>query len=384
MYLFGEDELKAIRKVVDSKKLFRYQGPGVETESSIFEKEFASYHGANHALVLSSGTNALVLALSSLGVGPGDHVLVPAYTFFATIAAVVQVGATPIVVNIDQHLSIDPREITKKLTPQTKAIIAVHMDGLNCDLASLTKICEDKKIHLIEDVAQAVGGKYKNRSLGTFGKFGCFSFNQDKIITSGEGGAIVTNDKVLFQKSLCAHDTCNQFGLTLKNTYEIETFIGYSMRVSEITGAILREQLKKLDKIVERLRSNKEEILSRFDDSKNIIFAHDSGGDCGTSLHLICQDPLETVSKSKAILNLGLRAGPLSVRPAHCVWQWIHLLKNEKYIHPQLNPQNFLDEKVKYDQSEFASSIDLLSRIIRVEIPYELDLHQVANLNKII
>lgn len=380
MYLFGDDELKAIKRVVDSKKLFRYQGPGVDTECSLFEKEFANFHDSNYSIVVNSGTNALVASLIALEVGPGDEVLVPAYTFFATVAAVVQVGAHPVIVNIDNHLSIDLEEIKKKFSKKTKAIIAVHMDGLNCDIENISHFCQQNNIFLIEDVAQAVGGKFKNKLLGTFGDFGCFSFNQEKTITSGEGGAVITSEKIFYQRALCAHDTCNQFGQTLKNLYQIETFIGLSMRVSEITGAILREQLKKLPQIISKLRENKQTLLNQLRSNENIITAHDSDGDCGTSLHIVCQDPMEAVLKSKAMLNLGFRAGPLSARPAHNVWQWIHMLKNEKYMYPR----NISDQKVNYDQVQFAFSIDLLSRIIRLEIPYEWDESQIKNFSKII
>jgi len=380
LYILGDEELQAIKRVLDSKKLFRYQGPGVETECFLFEKEFASYHKTQHSVVMTSGTNALLTAMVSSGIGPGDEVIVPTYTFFATVAAVVQLGAVPVIVNIDDNLGIDPVECLKKINSKTKAIIAVHMDGLNCNLEALRKICDDKKILLIEDVAQAVGGSYKGKPLGSIGEWGCFSFNQDKIITAGEGGAVITQNKEWYQKAMNAHDTCNQFGLTLKSWYEIQTFIGYSTRVSEITGAMLREQLKRLPHIISTLRSIKNDLIAQVPAlQEKLVLASDPAGDCGTSLHLMTQDPLDALSTSKKLIQAGLRVAPMSARPAHCVWQWLHMLKEERTCHPKLNPLADANAQGLYDKAHFASSIDKLSHVIKLEIDINWDAEKIKS-----
>jgi 8-amino-3,8-dideoxy-alpha-D-manno-octulosonate transaminase len=355
MYQCDQEELQAIQKVLESRKLFRYQGPDVPTECFLFEAEFAKYIGTSHSVLLSSGTNALVCALFTLGVGPGDEVLVPSYTFFATMAAVMEVGAIPVVINIDEHFNIDLSEAEKYLSPKTKAIIPVHMDGAPCDMEKIIAWASAKKILVIEDVAQAVGGSFKNKKLGSWGDAGCFSFNMDKIITCGEGGAVTFKNPDHYQKAMMYHDTCNQFGPTLKAKYLIPGFVGKSMRASEIQGAMIRIQLRKLNSILDALKISREKLLQNILTSYpqlELIPAIDLSGDCNTTLRFLAPDP---IIAGKLVLELNknkITSYCPMMRPAHHPWQWHHLLPK----HPANVKMNFL------------TTIEKISRTINVQV----------------
>lgn len=355
MYYSDEAEILAISHVLQKKKLFRYQGKNVETECSLFEKEFASFLGNGHSVLLSSGTNALVTALTALKIGPDDEVIVPAYTFFATLAAILEVGAKPVIVNIDDYLSFDLNELKKSITPLTKAIIPVHMDGYSCDMDSIVKICQEHNLFLIEDAAQAVGGKFKNQTLGTFGEAGCFSFNVDKIISCGEGGAIFIKDQELYQRSMLIHDTCNQFGPTMKESYTITPFVGRSMRVSEIQGAMIRVQLTRLEKIICDLKERKSILeieLKKY--NLNLVPSYDSG-ECSTTSRFYLSSPNDVKDTVIKLHQIGFLATSPILRPAHNVWQWLHLIPSDK----------------RNAKINFFPTIDRLSKTVSINISLE-------------
>jgi dTDP-4-amino-4,6-dideoxygalactose transaminase len=188
MYEFDEREIQAVRRVFARKKLFRYQlaGPG---ECDLFEREFARKIGTRHSLLVTSGTNALIAALSSCGIGPGDEVIIPAYTFVATATAVTSVGAIPVIVNVDESLGISPRAIEAAVTGRTRAIIPVHMDGLSADLRPILRIARKHDLRVIEDVAQAIGGSYRGRRLGSWGDFGCSPSTRTRTSRAAKGGS---------------------------------------------------------------------------------------------------------------------------------------------------------------------------------------------------
>lgn len=360
MYYCDQLELKAIEKVLMKKKLFRYQGKDIETECTLFEKSFAAYLQTPHTLLVSSGTNALVNALFTLGIQEGDEVIVPAYTFFATLAAVLELKATPVVVNIDHSLSYDMSDLKSKISDKTKAIIAVHMDGNASDMDSLKKLCDQFQVPIIEDVAQAVGGSYKNKKLGSIGEMGCFSFNVDKIISCGEGGAVAVNKTEFLQKTFLYHDTCNQYGATMKDFYEIEKFSGKSMRVSEIQGAMINIQLQRLDTILFDLKERYQLLYPHLISAGLIPVAEfDPDGNCHTTLRFFCSDATQ-VGKNILKLNaLGFECSSPTLRPAHSVWSWFNLYSKVS----------------KHHKFDYISSMDLLSKtlLIKVSLDESLD-----------
>lgn len=328
MYEIDSEELDELELLFKSKKLFRYQGQGISTHCSSFENEFSSYLKNKHSLFVTSGTNALILALKALNLGKGDEVIVPSYTFVATIVAIIQTGAVPVVASINDSLTLDSKKLEDNLSKRTKAIIAVHMDGYPCDMDAINLFAQEHNLSVVEDVAQAVGGEYKGKKLGSFGRASCFSFNVDKIISCGEGGLVSFNEEECFKRALMLHDAPVRFGATFKDYLsEVPFELGYSMRMSEITAVIMRKQLKRLDKIIERLRENKRTILSSVDErtSRMILSSVDSQGECATHLHLRCEDPVQTGIIVRNLSKKGVFATPLYARPSHCYWQWQEL-----------------------------------------------------------
>jgi dTDP-4-amino-4,6-dideoxygalactose transaminase len=366
MYITNENDVEILRDMILSKKYFRNRGKNIAGFCNQFEKSFAEKIGVQHSLMVTSGTNALICALSALDLVEGDEVIIPSFTFFATAVAVIHSKGTPVIVNIDSSMMIDPIEVEKAVTKKTKAIIAVHMDGHPCDMNALKKIATDHKLILIEDVAQACGGSYQGARLGSIGELGCFSFNVDKIISCGEGGALVTNDRRYFEKSLCIQDACCSFGPTFKDSFvEIQPFVGQSMRVSEISGALMSVQLTRLDYILEALRERKRifvDVLKR--NSIDSVPSHDENGDCATSIYLSFSSVQDAKDNFLKLAKEQIVAIPITIRPAHACWQWMHLVEKER---PNGN----------YKKTSFLSSIDILMSTLKINIPFEMGLNEV-------
>lgn len=359
MYDLGKEEIEALTELLNSKKLFRYQGNFL-SQCQLFEKEFSQYMSSGPSLLLTSGTNALLNGLKSLGVGEGDEVLVPSFTFVATPAAVVQAGAKVVLVNINESLTMCPADLKKKITPNTKAIIPVHMDGLHCEMELILAIAKEHKLLVIEDVAQAVGGSYKGKKLGTFGEAGCFSFNADKIITCGEGGAVIYRDEATYKKGLLFHDPGIAYGLTYKDYLKsLSPVSGISMRTSEISGTLMRVQLLKLDRILNELRERKTIMMKILEDNGvDFISPLDSKGDCGTSLHLRMNDPIRASQICRDLQESGLVVIPVGARPAHTYSQWIDLL-------------SLSDEERKSNLTDLSPSRLILASTLKVFIQTE-------------
>lgn len=382
MYLMGQDEIDAASRVMQSRDFFRFKGPEKKGECDHFEEEFALKLNTKNTLLLTSGTNALVAALHGVGVGPGHKVIIPAYTFFATAAAVIQVGAVPVLANVDEGLGLCPKDVERLIDSEVAAVICVHMDGIPADLDPLQKICQTFQIPLIEDCAQAVGGSYRGRRLGTWGQVGCFSFNVDKIISCGEGGAICCDDESLFQKLFCLHDTCAQFGPSRKDWFE-SPFIGGSMRVSEISGAIMRVQLKKLDEILGKLRTRKGWLLQELGDVP-VLRSHCEEGDCGTILHLKLNDAKMAIDFWKELSKRNIESYHISMRYAHAFWQWSHLLDKQKILNSQPNPFDKIIKKPTYNKAFYLPTIELLNRLVYLPIHIEWSRSQVAEVGSAI
>ncbi|EHQ34379.1 DegT/DnrJ/EryC1/StrS family aminotransferase [Methanoplanus limicola] len=242
----GEEEIEAVAEVMRSGMLA--QG-SVTTE---FENNFAEYCGVSHAVGVNSGTAALHMGLLALGIGAGDEVIVPSFTFIATATAVSMCGATPVIVDVTEDTyTINPEEITANITDRTKAVIGVHLFGQPFDVDSVLKICDEHNLYLIEDAAQAHGAVYKGKRAGGFGKIGCFSFYPTKNMTTGEGGIVTTNDQDIDQKirRLINHGQSEKY---------LHTELGYNMRLSNISAAIGNVQLRKIDGMNRKRAANAE------------------------------------------------------------------------------------------------------------------------------
>lgn len=280
----GEEEKKEVIEVLDNQYLWRYFG-SKPSKVKLLEEECKKYLGVHYCLAVNSGTSALITALVSLRIGAGDEVIVPAYTFFATVAAVVAVRATPIIAEIDKTLNIDPNDVEKKITPRTKAIIPVHMRGTPAKVNQILAIAKKYSLKVVEDVAQAMGGAFQGRHLGTFGNTGCFSLQQLKIITCGEGGLLVTNDLTTYKRAQAYHDTSGAWINKFQPDYDDAISFGQNYRMSELNGAVALAQHRKLDSILARMRHNKKLIKQQLQniglEFREIV---DDAGDTGICL----------------------------------------------------------------------------------------------------
>ncbi|MEK6577801.1 MAG: aminotransferase class I/II-fold pyridoxal phosphate-dependent enzyme [Bdellovibrionota bacterium] len=372
MFQIDELELDAVRRVFERKKLFRYQMSG-QGECDLFEAEFSKKLKTRHSLMVSSGTNALIAALRACEIGPGDEVIVPAYTFVATASAVAQVGAQVVVVNVDENLCIDLKDLKKRIGPRTRCLIPVHMDGMASPIKSIMDIASEHRLTVIEDVAQALGGSFQGKALGTWGKLGCFSLNENKIISCGEGGLIVTDSQEHFEKAFAFHDGAAMFfpanhDRFLKNS----DALGGSMRVSEISGAIMRVQIQRLDSLLRELRTRKKIWVDQLNGMSGITIPRGAceAGDCGTSLHLMFNLHERAMQAVQALAQKQLAFYPVAARPAHVFWKWAPSLRN-----------GMTDS---HSNSSYLQSIDLLSRVLKLDLNPRLDLEEVKNQAKVV
>ena len=261
--VIGDEEKELVNRVLDARSLNRYYGPACQGMVEQFESEAARRLGAKHALAVQSGTSALLAALRALSVQAGDEVLVPASTFIATATAVMQVGATPVFVEIDESGNIDPGDIESRITPKTKAIIVVPILGVACEVDEILKLSRRHGLLVVEDCAQSFGCTYRGRAMGTFGDIGCFSLQFCKIITAGEGGLVVTSDVRLYEKMIQLHDQGQVRAdhlSSLGGGMQLPEGLGENYRLDELRGAVALAQVRKLDAILSRLRTNFQRI----------------------------------------------------------------------------------------------------------------------------
>ena len=260
--LIGAEEKAAVLEVIESRSLFRHYGPRSLHRAVALERAFAEAMGAKHGLAVTSGTGALITSLAASGIGPGDEVAVPTYTWIATVSAVVILGAVPLFVDIDESLNMDPAALEAALTPHTRAVIPVHMRGGAADLQPMFEVARKRGLTVIEDAAQAVGGSYRGRRLGTFGQFGAYSLQYHKTITTGEGGMVVTDDPRLHERAVRFHDQGSARMEELDETSHGTSplIIGINFRMAELTAAVGLAQLKKLDWIIGEMRRHQRRI----------------------------------------------------------------------------------------------------------------------------
>ena len=300
-----------------------------------FEKQFAEKMGVPYVLAVNSGTSALIAAMVAAGVGPGDEVIVPAYTFFASVSAIVVAKALPIIVDIDETLTISPEAIEKAITPRTKAIVCVHMIGLPCNMEKITAIAKKHNLAVIEDTAQACGGKFQGKRLGTWGDFGCISLDAYKVIGSGEGGVVMCKDEFKYTRAQSWHDTaaCWRPKRYACERQEGELFCGENYRMSELEGAVALAQLRKLDWINDTCRRTWNRIREEVKLPSGVkwVEPHDPSGVCGYQAPMLFEDQEYAVRLQNAKIGLGgnARNETQGVRNWHMAWYWEHILEKK-------------------------------------------------------
>ena len=366
MYRIGKEEIEAVKKVIESKQLFKVN-VGELQETMNAEKELREKLNVEHALVMTSGHAALASAFVALGIGPGDQVIIPSYTYIATAIAVLESGAIPVIAEIDDSLTLDPADVEAKITKYTKAIVPVHIKGFPSNMEKICEIAKKHNLAVVEDACQADGASFKGRRLGTWGDAGAFSFNFYKIISMGEGGALVTNRRDIFENALIYHDSSAVafFGNQLDN-FSAVPFCGSEYRTNEIATAILREQLKKLDGIIDDLRKNKKYLMDNLAPYCKFIRSNDINGDLGTTIGF-------TFDTAEEAEIFGERVGvkPTVHTKKHVYCDWKPVLEKRGAAHPLMDPYKMEANKdiiPNYTKDMCPKSLDYLSKVVYVEI----------------
>ncbi len=316
----------------DAGNFFRYYNPRSKVE--LFEKEFAAELGSRYALAVNSGTSALIAALAAAGVGPGDEVIVPAYTFFASVSAIVVARAIPVITEIDASLTLDPAAVARNITPRTKAIMPVHMVGYPTDMAAICELARQHQLVVIEDVAQAAGGSFQGRALGTWGQLGCFSLDAYKVIGSGEGGVVITDDEWLYTRAQSYHDTaaCWRPDRYARERRPGELFCGENFRLSELNAAVARVQLRKLAAINTATKAIHDQLQREIElpSCAHWVEAKDPAGVCGYTLPLLFDTSEQAVNAITAGLVGGMAAKTTQgARDWHVYWNWEHIMEQK-------------------------------------------------------
>jgi 8-amino-3,8-dideoxy-alpha-D-manno-octulosonate transaminase len=367
--MLNEEEVQEVLAVIKSRSLSRDYGPDRLDMVSRFEQEFASKMGSSYALAVTSGTAALKVALVAAGVGPGDEVIVPAVTFIATPGSVVILGAVPIFCEVDESMTMDPDDLESKITSRTRAIFPVHLWGTPCKMDRIMEVARKHDLKVIEDCAQSTGATYQGRPIGTLGDLGAFSMQFGKIITSGEGGVLVTEDAELYERAVRYHD---QGSFREKTRFpgftpKLDPFVGENFRVGELTGAVALIQLRKIDQIVGGLRARFNRFKAGVTDIPGVRIrpTNDDAGHLGVHWDLIFDDA-ETCSKFSDAMrdlghstNLGYGASPVYMRPQ---------ILNQETASPQANPWNSpsYNGETKYGKGLCPKTEDLLRRVLLI------------------
>jgi len=290
---YDEKELAQVSDVARTGNPFRWRGrPGTRppVKAATFEKEFAARMQTRYALAVTSGTAALQTAMAAFGIGPGDEVILPAWTWHSDCTAVIMAGALPVFAEIDESFNIDPADIEHRITPRTKLIIAVHLQGVPADMEPILGVARKHGIPVLEDAAQCVGGTYRGRPLGSLGEMGIYSHQVNKTISSGEGGSVVTSDPLLYERAARFHDVGGLRPSQAKTIGgpKLDRFAGVNFRMSEFTGGVMLEQLRKLDRIIAGARANARRVKDGIRDLPGIRFRKepDPAGAIGAAVYI--------------------------------------------------------------------------------------------------
>lgn len=335
--LFGAEERKEVNDVLETGIMMRYgfDGPrkGIwkakELEQAICDKLNVSY-----TQLASSGTAALTTAMAALGLGAGDEIIMPTFTFVASFESVFSVGATPVLVDVDDTLTLDPKAVEAAITPRTKAVMPVHMCGAMADLDALQAICKKHNLLLLEDACQSFGASYKGKALGTIGDAGTFSFDFVKTITCAEGGAIVTNNKDVYIKCDGYTDHGHDH-LGVDRGADLHPFIGYNYRISELHAAVGLAQVRKLDHFLAVQRNTKKIFKDALATVPGVTFRRlpDEAGDSATFLSFFLPEAAQAKNAAAAMKAAGLPAFYYYDNNWHYIRQWDHF-KNGDVLTP--------------------------------------------------
>jgi dTDP-4-amino-4,6-dideoxygalactose transaminase len=385
----SEEEEKAVMDVVRKGAFFRYYGPRSPTHVNQLEEYARTFYGVRHALAVNSGTGALFTAMSALGIGPGTEVIVPAFMWVATVTAVIQNNAIPVLCEVDDSFSMDAGDLEKKITSRTKLIAAVHMAGTPCDMDVIMGVAERNNIPVLEDCAQCNGGSFKGRKVGTFGKVGMYSLQINKNVTAGEGGLLVTDDEKLYTRLVAAHD----LGVPWKQGLPDETgevyLWGQGRRMGELAGAVANVQLHKLPQVVAHMRASKQRIKDKLAKIKGVSFRrlNDPDGDTGPFLILTFDRESRALSVTRHLRDSRIEnVFHLSEYGLH-IYHNIRALVEKVPLSPAGNPWSLpqnLDRSCEYFKGACPKSDDLFEHSVIITIPSRLTAEQEGEMTRAI
>ncbi len=360
---------------VEGPHLFRYYNPKPSRVAAA-EEAMRKLIGSKYCLAVNSCTSALIASYRALGIGAGDEVIVPAYTFFASAAGVVAADGIPVIAEVDDSLTLDPEAAERALTRRTKAIVVVHMRGAAAQMDALLDLAKRKGLPLVEDVAQAGGGSFQGKRLGSLGAAGCFSFDHYKVMSSGEGGFVTTDDEWLYTRAQSWHDTaaCWRPDRYARERREGELFAGENYRMSELQGAVAIAQIRKADDMLAGYRRGRDRILAGIEKFPGLSFRRltDPAGDTAICLIMFLPTADVTQRAIEALHAEGVPAGGVydsKVRDWHIYAYWDHIIEKKSVAADGLPwsavPAGDLPE---YSRDMCPRTLNLLGRSVHIEI----------------
>ncbi len=368
--LIGKEEEAAVSEVMSRGVLFRYGFP--EKRKNIFrvaefEAEFRRYMGCAYALGVASGSAALRVALAALGIRRGDEIITQAFTFVATVEAILEAGGVPVIAEVDASLNMDPRDLEARITDKTRAVIPVHMLGVPARMDEIMTIASKKNIPVLEDSCQACGSGYRGKKTGTIGAMGTYSFDYVKTLTTGEGGMVVTNDRRLYDLASDYHDHGHEHNAELPRGEDSHRITGFNYRMNELQGALGKVQLGRLDLVLERQRKNKNEIKKVLAEISGIEFRDlpDPAGDGGDTLAFFLPD-----AASARAFNDSLAGDKVDTKILPSAMNW-HFVGNWNHIIRYCPP---------YRSDAWPKSEGLLKRAIALPISVQMSGDQIGRI----
>ncbi|MFL5788171.1 MAG: DegT/DnrJ/EryC1/StrS family aminotransferase [Flavisolibacter sp.] len=369
--LWSDTERKEVNDVLETGILMRYGFDNARKgiwKSKELEQEICSRFACKYAHLVSSGTAALTTALAALGIGSGDEVIMPTFTFVASFEAVLSVGAIPVIADVDDTLTLSPDAVEKAITSRTKCIMPVHMCGAMADMDSLVSICKKHDLLLLEDACQSIGASYKGKFLGTIGNAGTFSFDFVKTMTCGEGGAVLTNSEDIYRRA----DGYSDHGHDHKGNdrgAEHHPFLGYNFRISELHAAVGLAQIKRIDEFISIQKKNHAALKQILSEIPGITFRNilDEDGDSCTFLTWMLPDSQVASIVVNSLRSQGIMGGNFYwyEHNWHYIRKWDHLkdLNSLNRLHPEQQ-----EALIRLQTQDFSASDDIMSRSISTSI----------------
>ena len=378
---FGDLEKQHVNDVMDSGVLMRYGFDAMRKghwKAKEMEAALAKRMQSKHAHLVSSGTSALTIALASAGIGAGDEVILPTFTFVASFEAVLALGAVPILVDVDDTLTLDPEAVKRAIKLKTKAVMPIHMCGSMAQLRELKEICDQHHLILIEDACQAIGGSYDGKPLGSYGDLGCFSFDYVKTITCGEGGAVITNNDE-YAKNANQFSDHGHTHVGNDRGAEDHPFLGYNYRISELHAAVGVAQLSRLDEFLEIQKKNYTILREALSNIPEVSFRRvpDGGVENYSFLSFFLPDEESARNTHKALSESGVDGCFYWFdNNWHYIKQWTHL-KDRKSLGKL--PEEIVEQMPDYNHDDFSQSDTWVGRNISVLIKLSWSEGEVKN-----